>query len=61
LISIGGIGVRKFISYYKYACFRIKGTYGKLELPCYSEGFNKLYYVSLNDDGFVLKEWKHEV
>jgi predicted kinase len=39
----------------------IKGTYGKLELPCYSEGFNKLYYVSLNDDGFVLKEWKHEV
>jgi hypothetical protein len=24
LIRIGGIGVRKFISYYKYACFRFK-------------------------------------
>ena len=39
----------------------IKGTYNKLELPEYSEGFDKLYYVSIGEDGFKTEGWKNEV
>lgn len=39
----------------------IKATYKKLELPEYSEGFDKLYYVSLKNNSFDVKEWSHEV
>ncbi len=39
----------------------LKGTYNKLELPQYSEGFDRLYYVAIKDNDFVMEEWKDEV
>lgn len=40
----------------------ILGTYKKLEMPSYAEGFAKLYYVSLSDDGdFNVERWEDEV
>ncbi|MDE1465984.1 AAA family ATPase [Spartinivicinus poritis] len=39
----------------------IKGTYNKLELPNYEEGFDQLYYVSLVKDKCVVEEWNHEI
>jgi len=39
----------------------LKGTYNKLELPQYSEGFDRLYYVTIKDNDFVVEEWKDEV
>ncbi|WP_413663595.1 AAA family ATPase [Microbulbifer sp. CNSA002] len=39
----------------------LKGTYNKLELPEYSEGFDKLYYVTMKNGGFTIEEWKDEV
>ena len=38
------------------------GTYGRLELPDRSEGYDELYYVTVtNDGGFDLSEWTDEV
>lgn len=39
----------------------LKGTYNKLKLPEYSEGFDKLYYVTMKNGGFTVEEWKDEV
>jgi predicted kinase len=39
----------------------IKGTYNKLELPDYSEGFDELYYVSIEKTVFKIKSWQDEV
>lgn len=40
----------------------ILGSYKKLELPSYSEGFDKLYYVSINElEQFVIEDWQDEV
>ncbi len=40
----------------------LKGTHAKLELPEYSEGFDQLYYVSLNNSGgFTVQEWNDEI
>lgn len=37
-------------------------TYDRLKLPTYSEGFDKLFYVWINEnDEFVIEEWKDEV
>ncbi|MDP4178907.1 MAG: ATP-binding protein [Bacillota bacterium] len=37
-------------------------TYNKLVVPNYSEGFDKLYYVSIdNDNNFLVEEWKNEL
>lgn len=39
----------------------IKGTYSKLELPDYSEGFEELYYVKTDENGgFKISAWKTE-
>jgi predicted kinase len=38
----------------------IKGTYNKLELPEYSEGFDELYYISIEED-FKIGGWKDEI
>lgn len=38
----------------------IAATYNKLELPSYDEGFDKLYYVSIRDGEFSIKEWKED-
>ena len=39
----------------------VKGTYNKLELPSYKEGFAELNYVSLKNDEFIVKEWENEI
>lgn len=39
----------------------IKNTYSKLEIPSYSEGFDKLYYVTLEKGEFAVSDWKNEV
>jgi len=39
----------------------LKGTFNKLELPNYSERFDKLYYVTMDKEGFKVEEWKNEV
>ncbi len=36
----------------------IKAAYGKLQIPIFSEGFDALYYVTINSDNtFTIKEW----
>lgn len=39
----------------------IKGTYNKLELPSYEEGFDVLYYVKIHQNNFIVSEWKNEI
>jgi predicted kinase len=40
----------------------VLGTYKRLELPGYDEGFDQLFYVSINEDSeFVVEEWRDEV
>jgi predicted kinase len=40
----------------------ILGAAGRLELPSYEEGFDKLFYVRVDGNGeFVVEEWKDEV
>jgi predicted kinase len=39
----------------------IKSTYSKLEIPSYTEGFDKLYYVTMDNGDFTVSEWKDEV
>jgi predicted kinase len=40
----------------------IRGTYSRLVLPCYREGFDRLYYVRLLPEGkFSVDEWQNEI
>ena len=39
----------------------IKGTYKKLQLPNYTEGFDQLYYVKAQSGKFTIEDWKDEV
>ncbi|MGD9170522.1 MAG: AAA family ATPase [Candidatus Thiodiazotropha sp.] len=39
----------------------IKGTYNKLELPEFTEGFDELYYVAIKDGSFHIENWKNEI
>src|SRR5215510_6273193 len=40
----------------------ILGAYRKLELPSFDEGFDRLFYVEIAEDGqFIVKEWSDEV
>lgn len=40
----------------------ILGAYRKLELPSFDEGFDRLFYVEIADDGqFIVKEWSDEI
>ncbi|RPD43275.1 AAA family ATPase [Chitinophaga barathri] len=39
----------------------IKGTFNKLELPSLEEGFDELYYVSTENNDFVIKPWTYEI
>jgi hypothetical protein len=40
----------------------ILGTYKKLEFPSYSEGFDKLYYVKLDENNsFKTEDLKDEI
>lgn len=36
-------------------------TYNRLEIPAYDEGFDELYYVTLENDEFKVEEWKDEI
>lgn len=35
-------------------------TFKIMELPCFEEGFDELYYVSMNENGFTVSEWEGE-
>ncbi|SDA49170.1 ATP-binding protein [Methanobrevibacter millerae] len=35
----------------------VRATYAKLEFPSYDEGFDKLYYVAIDGDGYNVCEW----
>lgn len=39
----------------------IKGTFSKLELPDFKEGFDELYYVEIENNTFNIKEWTNEI
>lgn len=40
----------------------IAATYNKLEIPNYEEGFDELYYVSIDkENNFVVEEWQNEL
>ena len=39
----------------------ILSTHKKLELPQMSEGYDRLYYVSLQDGNFIVEEYKDEI
>ncbi len=39
----------------------IKATLSKLERPALDEGFDALYYVSLQDGTFSISEWNNEI
>lgn len=36
----------------------IAGTSNKLELPSYSEGFDELYFVMIDNGNFSVQEWR---
>jgi predicted kinase len=39
----------------------IKGTFNKLEIPTFDEGFDELYFVEIENSEFKIKEWTNEV
>ena len=39
----------------------IKGTSNKLELPTFKEGFDELYFVKIENNSFIIKEWNNEI
>jgi len=40
----------------------ILGSYKKLELPSYTEGFDELFYVSVDDNQqFIIEDWQDEI
>lgn len=39
----------------------IKATYNQLERPQYTEGFDKLYYVTLENQQFIIQDWNDEI
>ncbi|MBR4839526.1 MAG: ATP-binding protein [Paludibacteraceae bacterium] len=36
----------------------IPGTQNRLEMPDYTEGFDRLYYVQIAENDFVITDWK---
>ncbi|MDH5327098.1 MAG: ATP-binding protein [Gammaproteobacteria bacterium] len=39
----------------------VKGTYNKLEIPSYGEGFDEMFYVYIKNNELFVKEWKNEI
>lgn len=39
----------------------IKGTYNRLELPDFAEGFDEIYYVEIENQQFNVKPWTNEI
>lgn len=36
----------------------VRSTYAKFEFPSYGDGFDKLYYVAIDGDGYSVSEWR---
>ncbi len=39
----------------------IKGTFKRLMLPTMEEGFDELYYISAENNKFIIKQWSDEI
>lgn len=39
----------------------IKGCYSKLEIPVREEGYDKLYFVRISNNEFIVENWKDEI
>ncbi|BDD10171.1 hypothetical protein FUAX_26030 [Fulvitalea axinellae] len=39
----------------------IRDCRNKLEIPEYKEGFDKLYFVRITENGFLVDDWKDEI
>ncbi len=39
----------------------IKGTFNRLEIPSFDEGFDELYFVEIENSEFKIREWTNEV
>lgn len=39
----------------------VRDTRNRLELPMLSEGFDELHFVRIENGGFVIEPWRHEV
>jgi predicted kinase len=39
----------------------IKGTFNKLEIPTFDEGFDELYCVEIENSAFKITEWTNEI
>jgi predicted kinase len=39
----------------------IKGTFSKLQIPTFDEGFDELYYVEIDNNTFNIKKWSNEI
>lgn len=38
----------------------IAATSNKLEMPCYAEGFDKLYFVHIENGQMIVEDWKEQ-
>lgn len=38
----------------------IRAVHSKMDLPSYKEGFDKIYYVEIKEDMFLIKDWEYE-
>lgn len=39
----------------------IKGTFRRLEVPTFEEGFDELYFIEIVDQKFIIKDWSNEI
>ena len=39
----------------------VKGSFNKLEIPAFEEGFDELYYVEIDGKDFIIKDWNDEI
>lgn len=39
----------------------IRGTFSKLEIPSFEEGFDELFYVEVSENSFIIKNWTNEI
>jgi len=39
----------------------IRGTISRFEHPSFSEGFDRLYFVRIENDSFIVEKWKDEI
>ncbi len=39
----------------------LRGAFSQLEIPSFDEGFDELFYVRIENNKFVIEEWKDEI